>query len=90
MQAIAIKSAFRYSNFFKDKNFKAFLLLPSPEALLERFDDRGNYLELRQRTTELHKIFSEKQDQLNLQTLDSSDQTLNETVDEIYKSIVSL
>ncbi len=80
----------QYSNFFKDKNFKAFLLLPSPEALLARFDDRGDYLELRERTTELHKIFSEKRDQLNLQTLDSSDQTLEETVDEIYKLIVSL
>ncbi len=80
----------QYSNFLKGKNFKAFLLLPSPEALLARFDDRGSYEELRERTTELHKIFSEKRDQLNLQTLDSSDQTLEETVDEIYKSIVSL
>lgn len=80
----------QYSNFFKDGNFKAFLLLPSQEALLVRFDNRGNNAELRERTTELHKRFSEKRDQLNWQTLDSSDQALEETVDEIYKSIVSL
>ncbi len=78
----------QYSNFFKDKNFKAFLLLPSQEALLARFDDRGDYVELRERATELHKIFSEKRDQLNLQTIDSSDQSLEETVEQIYKEVI--
>jgi guanylate kinase len=80
----------QYSAFFKDKNFKAFLLLPSLESLLKRFDDRGNDTELRARTIELHKRFSEKQDKLNWQVIHSSDQTLEETVDEIYTSIVSL
>ncbi len=79
----------QYSNFFKDKNFKAFLLLPSLETVLARFDDRGDYVELRERATELHKIFSEKQDQLNLQTIDSSDQTLEETVEQIYQKITT-
>jgi guanylate kinase len=80
----------QYSNFFKDKNFKAFLLMPSLESLLRRFDDRGEDKELRDRTIELHKSFSEKQDKLNCHIINSSDQTLEETVDEIYKSIVSL
>lgn len=79
----------QYSDFFKDKNFKAFLLMPSVGALLKRFDNRGDDKELRERTVELHKKFSEKKDKLNLYTIDSSDQTLEETVDEIYKSIVS-
>jgi 2-phosphoglycerate kinase len=78
----------QYSTFFKDKNFKAFLLLPSSEALLARFDHRGDYVELRERAVELHKIFSEKRDQLNLQTIDSSGQSLEETVEQIYKEII--
>jgi len=80
----------QYSSFYKNKNFKAFLLMPSLEALLRRFDYRGNDKELRERTVELHKRFSEKKDKLNWHIINSSDQTLEETVDEIYKSIVSL
>lgn len=80
----------QYSSFFKDKNFKAFLLLPSVDSLLKRFDDRGVNEELRNRTVDLHNQFSEKKDELNCQIINSSDQTLEETVDEIYKSIVSL
>ena len=79
----------QYSSFFKDKNFKSFLLLPSVDSLLKRFDDRGVNEELRKRTVDLHKQFSEKKDELNCQIINSSDQTLKETVDEIYKSIVS-
>lgn len=78
----------QYSNFFKDNNFKAFLLLPSLEALLARFDNRGNNDELRERTTELHKRFSEKRDQLDWQIINSSNQTLEETVEQIYKEII--
>ena len=79
----------QYSNSFKEKNFKAFLLMPSLETLLKRFDQRGNNEELRERTIELHKSFLEKKDELNCQIINSSNQTLEETVDEIYKSIVS-
>jgi guanylate kinase len=79
----------QYSNFFKDKDFKAFLLMPSVDALLKRFDEREDDAELRARTIELHKSFSEKKDELNCCVIDSSDQTLEETVDEIYSSIVS-
>jgi len=78
----------QYSNFFNDRNFKAFLLLPSLEALLVRFDSRGNNEELRERTTELHKRFSEKRDQLNWQVINSSDQSLEETVEQIYKEVI--
>ena len=80
----------QYSSFFKDKKFKAFLLLPSVDSLLKRFDDRGVNEELRKRTVDLHKQFSEKKDELNCQIINSSNQTLEETVDEIYKSIVLL
>lgn len=78
----------QYSNFFMDRNFKAFLLLPSPEALLARFDNRGANDELRERTAELHKKFSDKRDQLNWQTIDSSEQSLEETAEQIYKAII--
>lgn len=80
----------QYSNFFKDKNFKVFLLMPSIDALLKRFDDRGDNKELRNRTIELHKNFLEKQDKLDWHVIDSSNQTLEETVDQIYKTMVSL
>lgn len=78
----------QYSNFFKNKNFKAFLLMPSVEVLLKRFDNRGDNKELRERTIELHKRFSDKQDQLNWQAINSSDQTLEETVEQIYQEII--
>ncbi len=77
----------QYSNFFKNRNFKVFLLLPSLEVLLARFDNREDNAELRERTIELHKRFSEKQDQLNWQIINSSDQSLEETVEQIYKEV---
>jgi guanylate kinase len=61
--------------------------MPSLEALLRRFDERGNNKELRERTIELHSKFLEKKNELNCQIINSSDQTLEETVDEIYKAI---
>jgi len=78
----------QYSSSFKDKNFKAFLLMPSLEALLKRFDERGDNKELRERTIELHRQFIDKKDTLNCQIIDSSNYTLEETVDEIYKAII--
>ncbi len=74
----------QYTEYFNDKNFKAFVLLPSAESLLKRFDDRGDNQELRERTIELHKKFLEKKEVLNWQVIDSSNQTLEETVKEIY------
>ena len=69
------------------QNVKTFLLLPSVESLLKRFDDRGDNKELHQRTIELYDRFSEKKDKLNWQIIDSSNHTLEETVDQIYKVI---
>ncbi len=76
-----------YANFFKDKNFKAFLLLPTLEALLDRFDKRGIDDELRKRTHELHELFMNKRDKLPWQVINSSDQTLEETTDQIYREL---
>jgi len=78
----------QYSEYLKDKNFKAFLLLPSMESLLKRFDDRGDDKELRERTIELHKQFMNKKNELNCKIIDSSNQTLEETVEQIYKDIL--
>lgn len=80
----------QYSEYFKEINFKTFLLLPSVDSLLKRFDNRGGNQELRERTIELHERFSEKKDILNWKVINSSGQALEETVDEIYKSIVLL
>ncbi len=77
----------QYSEFFKDKNFKTFVLLPSVESLLKRFDDRGDNKELRERTIELHKKFIEQKDKLDWRIIDSTNQSLEETVGEIYKVI---
>ncbi len=77
----------QYSEYFKDKNFKVFLLLPSLEYLLQRFDDRGDNKELRERTIELYKKFSEKKDALDWEVIDSSNQTLEETVEEIISHL---
>lgn len=46
-------------------------------------------MELRERAVELHKQFSEKKDSLNCQVIDSSTQTLEETVEQIYKKITA-
>ena len=78
----------KYSDHFKDKDFKAFLLLPSLESLLVRFDNRGDDQELRLRTAELHKIFLDKKDTLNWQVIDSSNHTLEKTIEQIYKEII--
>ena len=77
----------QYSEYFKNDNFKTFLLLPSLESLLKRFDERGENEELRKRTHDLHKSFSEKKDKLNCKVIDSSNLTLEETVEEIYKQL---
>jgi guanylate kinase len=79
----------QYSHFFKGKNFQTFLLMPSLESLLNRFDDRGNDGELRERTVELHKQFSEKKDNVSWQVVDSSTQTLEDTVEQIYEKITT-
>lgn len=80
----------QYSEYFRDTDFKIFLLLPSLESLLERYDKRGDYPELRERTIELYKLYTDKKDSLNCETIDSSNQTLEETTDQIYKALIAL
>ncbi len=77
----------QYSEYFKENNFKVFLLLPSLESLLLRFDERRENPALRERTKDLHQHFSQRKDQLSWIFIDSSNQTLEETVEEIYKQI---
>lgn len=62
----------QYSKFFLNNNFKAFVLLPSLESLLKRFDQREKNEELRKRTHDLHKSFLKNKDKLNWQVIDSS------------------
>jgi len=74
----------QYSEFFSDRSFKIFLLLPTLESLLGRFDRRGTDDKLRKRTIELHEKFSQCKDELNWQVIDSSNQTLDVTVSQIF------
>ncbi len=77
----------QYTECFKESNFKTFLLLPSLESLLVRFDGRGENEQLRERTHDLHEKFLKMKDELNCVLIDSSNQSLEETVEEIYKQI---
>lgn len=74
----------QYSDFFSNKFFRVFLLLPTLESLLNRFDQRENDEELRKRTQELYKEFNKQKDVLNWQIIDSSNQTLEETTNQIF------
>jgi len=84
------KSFFKlYSEFLLGKPVKTFLLLPNLEALLKRFDERGVDDELRKRTPELHEKFTRRKDEFNWQVIDSSNQTLEETVNQIFNELVN-
>ena len=85
--AIGRKRFNQYSECFKSKNFKVFLLLPSIESLLSRFDIRGKDDDLRKRTIELHDKYLKIKDELDWLVIDSSNQTLDDTVEEIYKQL---
>lgn len=75
-----------YKEYFSDKELKIFLLLPTVEALLKRFDERGTNDDLRKRTIELHEKFSQVKNEIDWVVIDSSNQTLEETTEQIYKS----
>jgi hypothetical protein len=47
----------------------------------------GKNDELRKRTIDLHEKFSKTKDELNWIVIDSSNQTLDETVGEVYKQL---
>lgn len=76
-----------YKRALKEHQLKVILLLPSKEALLKRFDECGNDTELRKRTKELHDIFLSVKDELDWEVIDSSNQSLDETVNEIVSKI---
>ncbi len=78
----------QYSEYFKNVKFKTILLLPSTESLLKRFDDRGDNQELRQRTIDLSDKFSKTKNEMDWIVIDSSNQTLDETVEEIYNLLI--
>jgi thymidylate kinase len=78
-----------YSEFLSNKPVKIFLLLPTLEALLKRFDQRGVDEELRKRTPELHEKFTKRKDEFNWQVIDSSNQTLEETANQIFNELVN-
>lgn len=78
----------RYIEFFPNRKIKTFLLLPSVEAMLERFHGRGGATEaLEKRTRHLHDQFTLRKNEANWKVIDSSNLTLEETVEEIYKQV---
>jgi guanylate kinase len=76
-------------NQYKDSfpNIKTFLLLPSVDALLNRFDNRGDNTDLRKRTEELYQKFTSRKDELDWVVIDSSNQTVEETADFIFNEL---
>jgi cytidylate kinase len=76
-----------YKESLKEYPLQVILLLPTKEALLRRFDGRGEGSGLRKRTEELHDKFSSRKDELPWQVIDSSDQTLEETVSSVVSKI---
>ena len=76
-------------NQYKDSfpNIKTFLLLPSVEILLSRFDNRGDDAHLRKRTEELYEKFTSRKNELDWVVIDSSNQTAEETADQIFTEL---
>ncbi|HEY4482597.1 MAG TPA: hypothetical protein VI953_00275 [Candidatus Paceibacterota bacterium] len=79
----------QYAESLAGKKFKAFLLLPSLEVVLKRFDEREVDPPLRERIYELHEKYTKLKGQLNWQVIDSTNQTLHQTVEQIYSEMVS-
>jgi thymidylate kinase len=80
----------RFVEFFPNHNIKTFLLLPSVEAMLERFHGRGGATEaLEKRTRYLHDQFTLLKNEVDWKVIDSSNLILEETVDRIYKELLA-
>jgi guanylate kinase len=78
----------RFVEYFPNNKVKTFLLLPSTDAMLERFHGRGGATEaLEKRTRYLHDQFTLQKNEVDWKVIDSSNLTLEETVEEIYKQI---
>jgi guanylate kinase len=79
----------RFAELLPGQTLKVFLLLPSTEAMLERFHGRGGATEaLEERTRRLHDQFTLRKNEVDWKVIDSSNLTLKETVEEIYKQII--
>lgn len=80
----------QYLELLKDKQVKVFLLLPKIEILLKRFNERGGANDILQKRTEnLYTKFLTEKDSSYWTVIDSSNQTLEETVEQIYKKITT-
>ncbi len=79
----------KFQAFFPGHTLHIFLLLPSLDVTLERFHGRGGASEkLEKRNLFLHEKFSLRKDELDWCVIDSSNQTAEETVDEIFNQLV--
>ncbi len=79
----------RFVEFFPNNKVKTFLLLPSSEAMLERFHGRGGATEaLEKRTRYLHDQFTLEKNEVNWKVIDSSNLTLEEAVEQIYQALI--
>ncbi len=78
----------QFVEYFPETKVKTFLLLPSAEVMLGRFHGRGGATEdAEKRTRYLHDQFSLLKDEVGWSVIDSSNLTLEETIEEIYKQI---
>jgi len=78
----------RFANLLPGQTLKVFLLLPSVEVMLKRFHGRGGATEaLEKRTRYLHDQFTLQKNEVDWKVIDSSNLTLEETVEEVYKQI---
>jgi len=77
----------QFQDFFNNRKIKVFLLLPTHEALLKRFDEREKNDELRKRTQELYEKFKLRKDELDWVVIDSSSQVAEETADQIFTEL---
>jgi len=78
----------QYLDLLKDKPVKVFLLLPTLEVLLKRFNERGGANDILQKRTEnLYAKFIAGKYSSDWIVIDSSNQTLEETVDTIISKI---
>jgi guanylate kinase len=78
----------QYQDFFYNRKIKVFLLLPNMDALLDRFDKRENNYELRIRTQELHDKFISIKDEVDWLVIDSSNQTVEKTTNQIFEELI--
>ncbi len=90
IDCVMSKSQFeQYSELFKNEPLKIFLLLPSEEVLLQRFQNRGGATkELEEHTKKLYEKFASQKNEVDWKVIDSSNQTIEETTNEIFRELI--